>query len=71
MEKEIGADLLEMRTVYQGTTTDGELSKTLVAGKTELQQWKSVHAAYREMLRLLQATQKDPQQHCRRPRIAA
>ena len=61
MEKETGADLLEMRMVYQGTAMDGELSKTLVAGKTELRQWKSVQAANREMLRLLQATQKDPQ----------
>jgi polysaccharide biosynthesis transport protein len=62
MEKETGADLLEMRMVYQGTAMDGELSKTLVAGQTELRQWKSVQAANREMLRLLQATQKDPQQ---------
>ena len=50
-----------MRMVYQGTAMDGELSKTLVAGQTELRQWQSVHAANREMLRLLQATQKDPQ----------
>ncbi len=62
MEKETGTDLLEMRMVYQGPAMDGELSKTLVAGQTELRQWKSVQAANREMLRLLQATQKDPQQ---------
>jgi uncharacterized protein involved in exopolysaccharide biosynthesis len=62
MEKETGSDLLEMRMVYQGTAMDGELSKTLVAGQTELRQWKSVQAANREMLRLLQATQQDPQQ---------
>jgi hypothetical protein len=41
---------------------DGELNNALVAGQRELRQWKSVQAANREMLRLLQATQNDPQQ---------
>jgi hypothetical protein len=36
MEKATGSDLLEMRVVDQETAMDGELSKTLVAGQTEL-----------------------------------
>jgi succinoglycan biosynthesis transport protein ExoP len=62
MEKDTGSDLLELRMVYQGTAMDGELSKTVFAGQSELRQWRSVQAANREMLRLLQATQQDPQQ---------
>jgi uncharacterized protein involved in exopolysaccharide biosynthesis len=62
MEKETGADLIELRMVFQGTAMDGELNKTLVAGQSELRQWKNAQAANREMLRLLQAAQRDPQQ---------
>jgi polysaccharide biosynthesis transport protein len=62
MEQETGADLIELRMVFQGTAMDGELNKTLVAGQTELRQWKAAQAVNREMLRLLQAAQRDPQQ---------
>jgi uncharacterized protein involved in exopolysaccharide biosynthesis len=61
MESETGADLIELRMVFQGTAMDGELNKTLVASQSELRQWKSAQAANREMLRLLQAAQRDPQ----------
>ena len=62
MESETGADLIELRMVFQGTAMDGELNKTLAAGQSELRQWKTTQAANREMLRLLQAAQRDPQQ---------
>jgi uncharacterized protein involved in exopolysaccharide biosynthesis len=62
MESETGADLIELRMVFQGTAMDGELNKTLVAEQSELRQWKTAQAANREMLRLLQAAQRDPQQ---------
>ncbi len=62
MEKETGSGLLELPSVSQGRALVGELSNTVVAGQSELRQWRSVQAANREMLRLLQATQQDPQQ---------
>ncbi len=62
MEKETGADLIELRMVYQGTAMDGELNKTLAVGQGELRLLKTTQAANKEMLRLLLAAQRDPQQ---------
>ncbi|HEV3416986.1 MAG TPA: hypothetical protein VG056_09245, partial [Pirellulales bacterium] len=62
METLAGADLIELRMVFQGTAVDGELNKTLGAGQSELRQWKTAQAANREMLRILQAAERDPQQ---------